>query len=212
MTDYKIIFSPSSPQYVHKHRKITPLITRCYSNSSLSTVMLQGHGYCCDIRRLQWNSTVCLWLKVPGTLKENTGKMVEDRKKWFSLDNKTTTYRNSYEDADRLRKKLSSVTWKSIYCMIMSQCRWMSTPIRINHRGRRSDKLNHSLSMAHWRLRHDEELWVCPKKHDVLVTDPQLSLLSQCREMAAESTFCSNSCFASLHHWYSRDRRQSDWL
>lgn len=68
VTDYKIIFSPSSPQYVHKHRKITPLIISCYSNSSLSTVMLQGHGCCCDMKRLQWNSTVCLWPKVLGKL------------------------------------------------------------------------------------------------------------------------------------------------
>lgn len=68
VTDYKIIFSPSSPQYVHKHRKITRLIISCYSNSSLSAVMLQGHGICCDIRRLQWNSTVCLWRKVLGSL------------------------------------------------------------------------------------------------------------------------------------------------
>lgn len=80
VTDYKLIFSPSSPQYVHKHRKITPLITRCHSNSSLRTAMLQGHGCCCDIRRLQWNSTDCLWPKVLGTLSNKNQKQKTNKK------------------------------------------------------------------------------------------------------------------------------------
>lgn len=47
-------------------KKITPLISRCHSNSSLSTAITQGHGCHCDMKLLQWNSTVRLRPKVLG--------------------------------------------------------------------------------------------------------------------------------------------------
>lgn len=54
-------------------KKITPLITRCYSNSSFSTVILQGHRCRWDTRHSQWNSTVSLWPKLLGAHKQIVG-------------------------------------------------------------------------------------------------------------------------------------------
>lgn len=51
--------------------KKNPLITCCHSNSSSSTVILDVF---CEMKHLQWNSTVCLWAKVLGTLMDRSGQ------------------------------------------------------------------------------------------------------------------------------------------
>lgn len=70
-------------------------------------------------------------------------------------------------------------------------CLWPCATFTRNHRGW-IDQWTHRFSKEHVRLLHNEELWAGPEEHDILVTDPQLSLRSQGWEMTAESTFCNN--------------------
>lgn len=51
--------------------KKNPLITCCHSNSSSSAVILDVF---CEMKHLQWNSTVCLWAKVLGPLMDRSGQ------------------------------------------------------------------------------------------------------------------------------------------
>lgn len=70
MTDYEIIPHHILNMLTNTGKK-NPLITCCHSNSSSSTVILDVF---CEMKHLQWNSTVCLWAKVLGPLMDRSGQ------------------------------------------------------------------------------------------------------------------------------------------